>query len=115
MKPKEKTNQKVEEIMHHLNHPPFYGGTDQLDERILKTIQQENSLIISPYVQNIAGWAAIVMLLINISLFVYKDLSVSAESQDIDFFLENYSLTSSSDWQTYFTVDELETTFANEK
>jgi len=115
MKKEEKTDQKVEKIMHHLNHPSFYGGTAQLDERILKAIRKENDFNISPYIQRIAGWAAMVMLLINISLFFYKDLSTSTEIEEIDLLLENYNLTSTTDWPNYFSVDELEITITDEE
>ncbi|SFE67009.1 hypothetical protein [Thermophagus xiamenensis] len=106
----------VESLMNQLTHPPHYGGSAALDEKIMTAIQNQNSYTFSPYLRQLVGWAAMVMFVINISLFFYKDPANSyIDDQEIEQILENYQLTSASDWQNYFSVDELETTITNEE
>ena len=104
---KKNIEKNVDRAFQALQDPVRYEGNRGFEDRVMTAVKGEASRTVSFRLHKMTGWAAVVMLLINISLFTTQKFSVGINSNNVESFFENYELVPASSWDNYFEVDDL--------
>ena len=108
MEKNKKIEQKVNKAFQELENPTRFEGTSFFHRRVMAGLRQETLGSGSPNLQKISGWAAVIMVLINISLLTSQFPGTATDSENnIDLLLEKYELVPASSWENYFALDDI--------
>jgi hypothetical protein len=99
--------QKVNDAFNNLENPHYFWGSSKFEARVIAALRRNDSTSVSRYLPRISGWAAAVMVLINIGMFGWQLSNGNFGETGINLFLESYEFLPASSWENYFEVDDI--------